>query len=201
MLESKSKKLLVSCAIVTLSCAAGAFADDCAPMPVCPPKPCCEPVVCPPMPVDCCERNICTPTGVITPRVDRIKGNAMDWVVSGDYTYWTARQNSNEFAATLITQGPGATQGAGQGSVYRPDNKWVSGFKVGLGTDFCHDGWDIYAEYTWFKSTNSKTTPGEFSTTGALGNVDLVDGFWNVNGGANGAMGLSFILLQMQNGG
>ena len=109
MLEKKSTKFLISCALMALSQATGAFADDCAPKPVCepkpvcppkpcPPKPCCTPVVCPAMPDDCCERNICTPTGMITPRVDRITGNAMDWVVSADYTYWTAREKGLEYA-------------------------------------------------------------------------------------------------------
>jgi hypothetical protein len=123
------------------------------PQPVRPPKPCCEYVECPPIEDDCCERNICPPTGVITPRVDLIEGAGMDWFVTGDYTFSTAREDNIEFAVGTIVQGPGAVKGGGQGHVFRPGDKWVSGFKAGLGTDFCHDGWDLYAEYPWFKST------------------------------------------------
>ena len=79
----------------------------------------------------------------------------MEWFVTGDYTFWTAREDNIEFAFVDTFQGANATEGAAQGRVYAPNSKWVSGFKVGLGTDFCHDGWDVYAEYTWFKSTNN----------------------------------------------
>jgi len=179
---------------MALSQTTGAFADDCAPKPVCPPKPCppkpcCKPVCCSPMPEDCCERNICTPTGMITPRVDRITGNAMDWVISADYTYWTARERGLEYAVSVASQGANPTEGTDQGQIYRPGNKWASGFKVGLGTDFCHDGWDLYAEYTWFKKTDNSNTPDDFSTANPTpdGVLGLKDAFWNVNGaGSNG---------------
>ena len=191
-MKKSTTKFLVSCAIMTLGSATGAFADDCAPKPACPPKPvcepkpvcppkpcppkpCCTPVVCPAMPDDCCERNICTPTGMITPRVDRITGNAMDWMVSADYTYWTAREDNMEYALQNTAQGTGATEGAGEGRVYRPGNKYASGFKVGLGTDFCHDGWDVFAQYTWFKSTNNNNSAGDSDDNTA---GPFTDAYW-----------------------
>ena len=110
-------------------------------------KPCCEPVLCPPVQEDCCARNVCPPTGMITPNVDRIKGGGVDWFVTGDYTYWTAREDNLEYALEATAQGPGATQGAAKGQVYRPKNTWVSGFKAGLGIRlFRRNGWDVYAE-------------------------------------------------------
>ncbi len=66
----------------------------------------------------------------------------------------------------------------------------ASGFKVGLGTNFCHDGWDVYAEYTWFNSTSNSKTPSDFSTAIPVpnGTLELTDGCWNVNlgGGLSG---------------
>ena len=164
MLEKKSTKFIISCALMALSQTTGAFADGCAPKPVCPPKPCppkpcCKPVCCPPMPEDCCERNICTPTGVITPRVDLIKDTGMIWFLTGDYTYWTARERGLEYAVSHAAQGANAQEGASGGKEYHIGNKWTSGFKVGLGTNFCHDGWDVYAEYTWFKGTSNSKRP------------------------------------------
>ena len=53
---------------------------------------------------------------------------------------------------------------------------------MGLGTDFCHDGWDLYAEYTWFNSTTDKHISGFAVDSTPLGAVSLVDGYWNVNG-------------------
>ncbi len=195
MINRTSTRFIVLCAWMLFGNAPGAFADageiaECKPkpkcklVPVCPPKPCCEPVCCPPVEDDCCMRNVCPPTGTITPRVDLVKGEGMDWFVTGDYTYWTARENSTEYAATNSIQGPSASSSVAQGKAYGVDNKWVSGFKVGLGTDFCHDGWDIYAEYTWFKSTSNKNT-GEFQAVvlkqAPLAEVLLFDGYWNVN--------------------
>ena len=88
MLEKSSTKLFVSGALMLFANAAGAFADDCAPKPACPPKPCppkpcCEPVCCPPIPEDCCKRNVCPPTGVIAPKVDLVKSAGMEWFVNG----------------------------------------------------------------------------------------------------------------------
>ena len=207
MIKGTSTRFIVLCALMLFGNAAGAFADageiaDCKPKPkcklvsVCPPKPCCEPVCCPPIEDDCCKRNVCTPTGTITPRVDLITGEGMDWFITGDYTYWTARENSTEFAISNVIQGASATnEGSAGKAPFRLDNKWVSGFKVGLGTDFCHDGWDIYAEYTWFKSTNNKSTPGEFATPPLMmappDNVPcfLDAGSWNVNNAVSAASG------------
>ncbi len=101
----------------------------CKPKPVCPPKPCCEPVCCPPMPEDCCERNVCTPTSVITPRVDLIKDTGMIWFLTGDYTYWTARERGLEYAVTHATQGTNAIQGGTGGKEFHIGNKWRPALK------------------------------------------------------------------------
>ncbi len=107
----------------------------------------------------------------------------MDWFITGDYTYWTAREKGLEYAVSVATQEVNPEQGVAQGQIYRLGNKWASGFKVGLGTDFCHDGWDLYAEYTWFKKTENSHTPDDFTTERGrpAGVLALQDGFWDVN--------------------
>ena len=175
MKKTKAASILLRCALVLLGGAAHAASPS-----VCPPKPCCEPVVCPPMQEDCCIRNVCTPTGRITPNVDQIKGDGMDWFIIGDYTYWTAREENLEYALEDTFQGVGAAQGAAQGRLYRTNNPWVSGFKAGLGTDFCRNGWDINAFYTWFKSDTKGSTPS-FSTVPGFGVPLLLDIYWNIN--------------------
>lgn len=183
-MKKMSVRFVLSCALMMFANTIGVFADDCAPKPVCPPKPCCEPVCCPPMPEDCCKRNVCPPTGVITPKVDLVKSAGMEWFLTGDYTFWTAREDNIEFAIVDTLQGVGATQNTDQGQVYRPNNKWVSGFKVGLGTDFCHDGWDVYAEYTWFKSNSNKHLSGFAETDPMPGSTVLADLYWNIDSSA-----------------
>ena len=60
------------------------------------------------MPEDCCERNVCTPTGVITPRVRSHQRRWNGVVLTGDYTYWTAREESLEYAVSTTPQGANA---------------------------------------------------------------------------------------------
>jgi hypothetical protein len=38
------------------------------------------------------------------------------------------------------------------GEMEYPGSKWSWGFKVGLGFDFEHDGWDLQANWTWFRT-------------------------------------------------
>ena len=76
-----------------------------------------------------------------------------------------------EFALEILPQGNNTT---GQGEVYHPRKKWNSGFKAGLGTVPCHDGWDVYGEYTWFHSKNSRSA--EVPAPGGL-----LDNYWIVN--------------------
>ena len=190
MIKKMSVRFVVSCALMMFANATGAFADGCAPKPACPPKPCppkpcCEPVCCPPIQDDCCKRNVCPPTGMVTPRVDLVKGDGMEWFVTGDYTYWTAREDNIEFAVVDTPQGAGAAQDVSQGQVYRPNNKWVSGFKAGLGSNFCHDGWDVYAEYTWFKSKSNKSLSGFAEIDATPGVTVLADIYWNVDTDSN----------------
>lgn len=145
---------------------------------VCPPKPCCEPVVCPCLPDDCCKRNVCPPICVITPKVDFIKCPEMDFFVTADYILWTAREKNLEFANVQLSQIANPTPSAGNNQVFYPSNKYKSGFKVGLGTDFCHDGWDVYAEYTWFRTNNKKNTGSGFQSSI---NPKLFDSYWSVD--------------------
>lgn len=197
----KQTKFIISCALMTLGSATGAYADDCCPpkpccpppkpacqpvcKPVCPPKPCCTPVECPCLPDDCCKRNVCPPVCVITPKVDFIKCPEMDWFITGDYIYWTAREENLEFADLQLSQTSNATSSGGGNKTFHVGNKYESGFKAGLGTDFCHDGWDLYAEYTWFETNNKKHTgTGFFSSTTGVTTPFLNDDYWFVEDGA-----------------
>lgn len=69
--------------------------------------------------------------------------------VSASYTLWTARQGGLAVAADNFYNLAG-TSSATTGTVYYPDWKLCSGFKVGLGANLHHDGWVAMAEYTWF---------------------------------------------------
>lgn len=169
------QKFIISCASILLGNAIGVFADS----GCCPPKPCCQPVCCPEI-EECCECNVCPPLEEITPNAGPCVKESMNFYVTADFTYWTAREDDLEFALTTGSDvAIGADAEPSRGKVYRPNTKWAPGFKVGLGHDLCFDGWDVYAEYTWYRlKNNSKTAE-------ATENLELFDSYWFANSPAN----------------
>lgn len=85
-----------------------------------------------------------------------------------DFIYWTVRQDGMFYAVT------GSAINGSQGTVCDLDWSWDPGFKSGLGFNLPHDGWDIFAEYTWMRShaSDSKTQTAAEST---------MIPYWNVN--------------------
>ncbi len=100
-----------------------------------------------------------------------------DWNVflTADFIYWTVRQDGMFYAVS------GAGQNAPSGKVQDLDWSWDPGFKAGLGFNLPHDGWDIFAEYTWIYSdaSNSKSQSAATST--------LIP-YWNVTNMPEGAL-------------
>lgn len=100
----------------------------------------------PPMPMGVTSQ----PTGVITPPVAPAVNNGADLYITADFIYWKEYQNGLEFAESGLA---GGTLASGttlpRGTVSAPRGAWEPGFKVGLGLEFEHDGWDLFAQYTW----------------------------------------------------
>ncbi len=84
-----------------------------------------------------------------------------DMFITADFIYWEASQDGLQFAQSTPIQvlNTGFAPTSGTGAVYEIGEKWAPGFKVGLGTDLDHDGWDLYAEYTWYKANQTRSTP------------------------------------------
>lgn len=70
-----------------------------------------------------------------------------DVFITADFILWTPREEGLEYAMT------GAFNPSSQGSLREPDFGIEPGFKVGLGLNLGHDGWDVFAEYTWLTSS------------------------------------------------
>jgi len=83
------------------------------------------------------------------------KTEETQFVFSADFIYWNVRQTGLEYAALGIAT---ATVPLTKGDVYTPNFEWSPGFKVGLGLDLPHDGWDLYANYTWIHSHAHNST-------------------------------------------
>jgi hypothetical protein len=147
---------------------------------------------CPPIVEDCCYCNICPPTEMITPLGGPCVIGGRGAYATADFIFWTAQERETAVAATtgfasFFQTGVPSTQ---TGKVIRFDQKYKPGFKVGLGLDFCHDGWDLYAQYTWYrlnKNTSDSvhllpnTQDVNLAGLGLEGFV-LWDAYWGVNG-------------------
>jgi hypothetical protein len=125
----------------------------------------------------------------ITPNASpKVEGEA-DLFISADFLYWAVGLSKDfKLFATkggvvrLPVNGTNATS-AGRGDLDGFDTKFDPGFKVALGLDLKHDGWDTQLQYTWFKTSDTKTVSSTGNTFPAfliesLGSpVDTVDGF------------------------
>lgn len=80
---------------------------------------------------------------------------------SADFIYWRAHEDGLEYAfdgLSLIqfdVNGVNIAPNASKGSVGHPDFQYKPGFKVGAGLKFKYDGWDFFAEYTWWQNSKS----------------------------------------------
>lgn len=103
----------------------------------------------------------------ITPLAQPNKSNrVVDFFFDAAFIYWTARQDGLAYAiegadfnlVNFDTQ---------RGPIHEPDWDFEPGFKVGAGLKMEHDGWDVYANYTWLHSSasDSITDPGNFLPT------------------------------------
>lgn len=133
----------------------------------CPaPKPCCKEKCCPcPKPPVCCE--------CFVPSYYDLQCDSGVFAY-GDFLYWYAKEDNLSPCATAINVG-NAVSGSGvtTTTVLAPqqanhlNTKWDPGFRVALGYNFDHDGWDFEVNYTWYqnKKTHVYSVPGFGSTT------------------------------------
>ena len=87
----------------------------------------------------------------ITPNAGPRIAHGADVFVTAQFIWWKVFQEGLNYALTGIRANPGTTL-SGTGTEHTPDFGWEPGFKVGLGVNLPHDGWDIYAQYTWIQS-------------------------------------------------
>lgn len=135
---------------------------------------CCDP--CPPPPPECdpcyeasqnkpydqgyeiCEGTL--PKAYNAPgRIDICDG--VDAYVTGSFIYWEALGDQLDLGIFHI-----ATLTPNEYRVVKFSTEYEPGFKVGLGTHFEHDDWDLYAEYTRIHmSKGTSATPPTISSS------------------------------------
>lgn len=95
----------------------------------------------------------------ITPNAGPRVAHGADVFMTADFIYWKTSEDGLFFASTGAANDQGA---AVKGKAAAVGEDWAPGFKVGLGLNLGHDGWDLYTQYTWLHASDSATHKGDF---------------------------------------
>lgn len=101
----------------------------------------------------------------ITPNAGPRVCHGADVYVSADFIYWNVSQEGLVYGTTGLAT---ALPNQNNGKQYTVGEEWAPGFKVGLGLDLSHDGWDLFGEYTWLYSDDSNNISAPSIQTAAL---------------------------------
>lgn len=113
---------------------------------------------------------------VITPNAGPRVQDGADVFFTADFIYWSVREEGLNFANTGYAAGGTAVSTLSRGSTYAPSFTWRPGFKVGMGLQMAHDGWDVTAEYTWLNNgTRSKSVTNPTTATYDLTPTFIID--------------------------
>lgn len=89
--------------------------------------------------------------------------DGVDLFLSGDLLIWQTQTESLSYAG-LYDLGVNnantdyASLSLNNGKIKNPDFDYQYGFKVGLGCNLSHDGWDALLAWTWFRDNSHSTT-------------------------------------------
>ncbi|MBP9841888.1 MAG: MOMP family protein [Simkaniaceae bacterium] len=93
-----------------------------------------------------------TPSREITPCAGPRVTAGWDMFITADFIYWTTRVDG----LGSVMSGFNPSSGSGSGKVFNPNWQWNPGFKVGIGNNLWHDGWDTFLDFTWIESHASR---------------------------------------------
>lgn len=103
----------------------------------------------------------------ITPSAGPRVAHGADVFVTADFIWWKASEGGLNFSENSVIPKP--YEAATPEEVFAPipegsfasvGEDWAPGFKVGIGLNTGHDGWDIYTQYTWLQPSDKKTQKG-----------------------------------------
>lgn len=93
---------------------------------------------------------------------------------TADFIWWKSFVGNAEYAWAGVTDGRLVTVGdsLSKGNIKTPDFDFAPGFKLGLGLNFLHDGWDLYGNYTWLAPQSETTSVIGQQGVGLIGNFN-----------------------------
>ena len=118
------------------------------------------------------------PKEMITPSVAPRAKHGAEITASADFIWWKTHIDGMEYGVTGINDAgsnvPNFTN-TSKGHIHQPDFDFKQGFKLGLGLDFAHDGWDLFGEYTWLAGGDQKNSFSAKPGLGAASTLSVVD--------------------------
>lgn len=107
------------------------------------------------------EEDMVRSQSVITPSVAPRVMDGSDTYITLDFIWWKTVVGGMEYAVSGVVDNASFVTPFGmstnKGHVQKPDFDFEPGIKVGMGLNFEHDGWDLYAQYTYLHSPNETT--------------------------------------------
>ena len=102
----------------------------------------------------------------ITPSAGPRVIDGIGMFLTGDYLYWTAREDNIPYATSGISEDIHVA--AEKGKSHSVKFRFASGFKAGLGFSFGHDKWDMAFDYTWFLSNDNHSSTSQGASESQL---------------------------------
>ncbi len=101
----------------------------------------------------------------ITPPAGPRVAHGADVFITADFIWWKASEEGLAFSGSGLNSGSASSaadvfSSPSKGKIASVGEDWAPGFKVGLGLNMGHDGWDIYAQYTWLHASDTRTQKG-----------------------------------------
>lgn len=109
----------------------------------------------------------------ITPNAGPRVAHGADVFITANFIWWKATQDGLRYASTGLAGASTAADpfvNASSGKSKSVGEDWAPGFKVGLGLNLGHDGWDVFAQYTWLHASNSNSVSGDGTNVFVVGN-------------------------------
>ena len=91
---------------------------------------------------------------MINPPARPIVKDGVDIFITGEVLIWRAREDNLDYAVQM--NNTPALNGVNSGNGVHFRGKWEPGFRVGIGYNMPHDGWDLTLMWTNFQSKDKK---------------------------------------------
>jgi len=146
---------------------------------------------------DYASTNTQQPATGFPPAVLKSGDDAPMWFVGASYTLWLPNQGGLALGAPVsLNQSTGTIPGDpsnNTGHAAYPEFQLRSGFKVNAGANVRYDGWDVQAEYTWFRHTDKNMNVAQATSNAAQPvTYATTSGVTLANGALFGAWNLEF---------